>query len=508
MEGFIPLIQGFSVALDPYNIMFMFVGVILGVIIGVLPGLGGANGVAILLPLTFAMPPTTAIIMLSCIYWGALFGGAITSILFNIPGEPWSVATTFDGHPMAQRGRAGEALTAAFTSSFVGALLAVIVITFLAPVVANFALRFGPAEFFAVQVLTFCSFVGMGRESPFKTIASMMLGFALASVGIDIVTGQLRLTFGWMELLRGFEFLIAVIGLFGIGEILLTMEEGLAFKGASARLNPKVVFQTWAQLPKFWITSIRSALVGCWLGITPGGATPASFMSYGLAKRFSKNGDRFGTGEIEGVVAPETAAHAAGTSALLPMLTLGIPGSPTAAVMLGGLLIWGLQPGPLLFVEQPDFVWGLIASIYIANVAGLIVVLTAVPAFAAILRIPFSVIAPVIILVCAIGAYTVNNAFFDIIFMLMFGVIGYAFKKLNYPLAPMVLALVLGDMAESSFRQSMLLSGGNISIFWSNALVASIMGLAMIMLFWPLISRIPRMVGWIGKSRAASGAAE
>ena len=246
MEGFIPLIQGFSVALDPYNIMFMFVGVILGVIIGVLPGLGGANGVAILLPLTFAMPPTTAIIMLSCIYWGALFGGAITSILFNIPGEPWSVATTFDGHPMAQRGRAGEALTAAFTSSFVGALIAVIVITFLAPVVASFALRFGPAEFFAVQILTFCSFVGMGRESPFKTIASMMLGFALASVGLDIVTGQLRLTFGWMELLRGFEFLIAVIGLFGVGEILLTMEEGLAFKGANARLNPKVVFQTWA----------------------------------------------------------------------------------------------------------------------------------------------------------------------------------------------------------------------------------------------------------------------
>ena len=380
VEGFIPLIHGFGVALDPYNIMFMFVGVILGVVIGVLPGLGGANGVAILLPLTFAMPPTTAIIMLSCIYWGALFGGAITSILFNIPGEPWSVATTFDGHPMAQRGRAGEALTAAFTSSFVGALFAVIVITFLAPVIASFALRFGPAEFFAVQILTFCSFVGMGKESPFKTITSMMLGFALASVGLDIVTGQLRLTFGWMELLRGFEFLIAVIGLFGVGEILLTMEEGLAFKGANARLNPKVVFQTWAQLPKFWITSLRSAVVGCWMGITPGGATPASFMSYGLAKRFSKNGDKFGTGEIEGVVAPETAAHAAGTSALLPMLTLGIPGSPTAAVLLGGLLIWGLQPGPLLFIEQKEFVWGLIASIYIANVAGLIVVLTTRPA--------------------------------------------------------------------------------------------------------------------------------
>src|ERR671923_2105238 len=406
--------MGFQIALSPYNLMIATAGIILGTIIGVLPGLGGANGVAILLPVTFVMPHTSGIILLSCIYWGALFGGAITSILFNIPGEPWSVATTFDGHPMAQRGRAGEALTAAFTSSFVGALFAVIIITFLAPLIASFALQFGPAEFFAVQVLTFCSFVGMGRESPFKTITSMMLGFALAAVGIDIVTGQLRLTFGWMELLRGFEFLIAVIGLFGVGEILLTMEEGLAFKGASARLNPKVVLQTWAQLPKFWVTSLRGAVVGCWMGITPGGATPASFMSYGLAKRFSKNRDRFGTGEIEGVVAPETAAHAAGTSALLPMLTLGIPGSPTAAVLLGGLMIWGLQPGPMLFVEQKDFVWGLIASMYLGNVVGLVVVLTCVPLFAAILRIPFAIIAPIILMFCAIGAYAIQNAIFDI----------------------------------------------------------------------------------------------
>src|SRR5688500_11681671 len=273
----------------------MFIGISLGVLIGVLPGLGGANGVAILLPLTFSMSATSAIIMLSCIYWGARFGGAITSILFNIPGEPWSVATTFDGHPMAQQGRAGTALTAAFTSSFIGAFIAVLVLTFLAPVVANFALRFGPAEFFAVQLLTFCSFVGMGRESPFKIIASMMVGFALAAVGIDTVTGQLRLTFGSTELLRGFDFLIAVIGLFGVGAILLAMEEVLAFQGTIARITPKVVWETWKELPRYWVTALRGAIVGCWLGITPGGATPASFMSYGLAKRFSKNRDRFGT---------------------------------------------------------------------------------------------------------------------------------------------------------------------------------------------------------------------
>src|SRR5213596_3683296 len=307
------LVQGFVVALSLKNLALMFVGIVLGVIIGVLPGLGGANGVAILLPLTFSMAQapggtTSAIILLSCIYWGALFGGAITSILFNIPGEPWSVATTFDGYPMAQKGRAGEAMTAAFTSSFVGALVAVVMITFLAPLVAKFALKFGPPEFFAVYLLTFCSFVGMGKGSPFKILASMAIGFALAAVGMDTVTGQLRLTFGIEDLMRGFDFLIGVIGLFGIGEILLSMEEGLSFSGHSAKIDPKVVLQTWKELPKYWVTSLRSSLVGMWMGITPGGATPASFMSYGLAKKMSRNGAKFGTGELEGVVAPETAA--------------------------------------------------------------------------------------------------------------------------------------------------------------------------------------------------------
>jgi len=484
------LFHGFAVVLSPFNMLLMLVGIVLGVIIGVLPGLGGANGVAILLPLTFTMPPTSAIIMLSCIYWGALFGGAITSVLFNIPGEPWSVATTFDGYPMAQKGMAGEALTAAFTSSFVGAFFAVIMITFLAPLVANFALEFGPPEFFSVYLLTFCSFIGMGKGSPFKTLASMMVGFALAAVGLDTVTGQLRLTFGLTDLMRGFDFLIAVIGLFGIGEILLSMEEGLSFSGKTAKIDVRVVLKTWAQLPRYWVTSLRSTLIGIWMGITPGGATPASFMSYGVAKRMSKTGGKFGSGEIEGVVAPETAAHAAGTSALLPMLALGIPGSPTAAVLLGGLLIWGLQPGPLLFVEQQDFVWGLIASMYLGNIAGLLVVLTCVPLFAAILRIPFSIIAPVIIVICAIGAYTVHNAMLDIWFMLLFGVIGYVFKKLDYPLAPLVLALVLGDRAEDSFRQTMLISQGDMEIFFSNWLVGGITGLALVMLFWPLFSKV------------------
>ena len=490
MEELNNLFHGFSVAMTLPNLAYMLIGIVLGVLIGVLPGLGGANGIAILLPLTFTMNPTSAIIMLSCIYWGALFGGAITSILFNIPGEPWSVATTFDGYPMAQQGRAAQALTAAFTSSFVGALFAVILITFLAPVLARFALNFGPAEYFAVQLLTFCSFVGMSKEPVAKVVAAMMLGFALAAVGLDSVTGQLRMTYGFPVLLKGFDFLIAVIGLFGIGEILLTMEEGLAFKGKTAKLSPNIVWQTWRTLPKYWLTFLRSTAIGCWMGITPGGATPASFMSYGVARRMSSNPESFGKGQVEGVLAPETAAHAAGTSALLPMLTLGIPGSPTAAVLLGGLMIWGLQPGPMLFVEHKDFVWGLIASMYLGNIVGLLVVLTTVPYWAAFLRIPFSVIAPVIVVICAIGAYTVHSSMFDVVMMMVFGVVGYLFKKLKYPMAPLVLALVLGDMAETSFRQSMLLSQGGLSIFWSNSLVGSIFGLAMLMLAWPLLAKL------------------
>jgi putative tricarboxylic transport membrane protein len=493
MDELSHLAQGFSVALTLPNLGFMLIGIFLGVLIGVLPGLGGANGVAILLPLTFSMSPTSAIIMLSCIYWGALFGGAITSILFNIPGEPWSVATTFDGYPMAQKGQAARALTAAFTSSFVGALVAVLLVTFLAPLVAQFALNFGPPELFTVQLLTFASFIGMSKEAPVKTLLSMMLGFALAAVGLDSVTGTLRMTFGQESLLKGFDFLVAVIGLFGLGEILLTMEEGLSFKGQKGRITLRDVLDTWKELPQYWATSLRACLIGCWMGITPGGATPASFMSYGAAKKISRTPDDFGRGAIEGVIAPETAAHAAGTSALLPMLTLGIPGSPTAAVLLGGLLIWGLQPGPLLFTEQQEFVWGLIASMYLGNVVGLLVVLTTVPWWAAILRLPFSIISPVIVVICAVGAYTVHNNLQDVYLMLFFGLMGYTFKKLSYPMAPLVLALVLGDMAESSFRQSILMSQGDLRIFIATPLAGSITFLSVAMLLWPLITRLRRL---------------
>jgi len=490
VENIASLMHGFGVALTMHHVLLMMLGVLLGILVGVLPGLGAPNGVTLLMPLTFSMDPISAIILLTSMYWGALFGGSTTSILFNIPGEPSSVATTFDGHPMAKQGRATEALTYAFLSAGFGALVGVVLITVLSSWVAKFALRFSSPEFFAVYFLAFASFIGLGGSSPFKTVISIMLGFAFTAVGMDTVSGSLRLTYGIDELIRGISFLVAVIGLFGIGELLLTMEEGLRFDGVKARVSPRKVFATLLTLPRYWLTLLRSAAIGCWMGITPGGPTAASFMSYGLAKRFARRRDGFGKGREEGVIAPETADHAAGSSAILPMLALGIPGSATAAVMMGGLMIWGLTPGPMLFIEQKDFVWGLIASMYLGNLVAVVLVLATVPFFAAILRVPFAIIGPVILVICVSGAYTVAGASFDLWLVLIFGVIGYVFKKLDYPIAPMVLAMVLGDKAEDAFRQSAIMSGGDLSIFWSNGLVATIMALGVLLLVWPLLSLI------------------
>jgi len=487
MEGLASLLHGFSVALTAHHILLMMIGVLLGILVGVLPGLGAPNGVSLLLPLTFSMDPVAAIILLTSMYWGALFGGSTTSILFNIPGEPSSVATTFDGYPLAKKGHATEALSYAFLSAGFGALLGVIIITLLSGWVARFAMQFSPAEYFAVYFLAFASFVGLGGANPLKTIVSIGTGFALAAVGMDSVSGNLRLTYGFDQLIAGISFLVAVIGLFGLGELIITIEDGLRLEGLRARISLWQVLKTAAQMPRYWVALLRSGLVGCWMGITPGGPTAASFMSYGLAKRFSRRRENFGKGEPEGIISPETADHAAGTSAMLPMLALGVPGSATAAVMLGGLMIWGLNPGPMLFIERPDFVWGLIASMYLGNVVAVIVVLATVPFFAAILRIPFSIMGPAIVVVCLVGAYTVGDRPFDLWLVLIFGAVGYAFKKLDYPIAPLVLAMVIGDKAEDTFRQSLIMSKGSLSIFWSNSLVATLMALACILLILPVV---------------------
>src|SRR4051812_22346989 len=504
MENLDALLHGFTIAVSGNHIFLMLIGVLLGILVGVLPGLGAPNGVSLLLPLTFGMQPVSAIILLSSMYWGALFGGSVTSILFNIPGEPSSVATTFDGYPMARDGRPSTALALAFSSAAFGALVGVVLITLLASWVARAALAFGPPEYFAVYFLAFASFVGMGGSPPAKTLVSLAIGFAIAAVGIDTVSGSVRLTMGVDELVKGINFVVAVMGLFGIGELLIAVEEEFHVKTISSKVEWREVFLTVARLPRYGWVLLRSSAIGCWMGITPGGPTAASFMSYGLAKRLSRRKANFGQGEPEGVVAPETADHAAGSSAILPMLALGVPGSATAAVMMGGLMIWGLNPGPMLFIERPDFVWGLIASMYLGNIVAVLVVLATIPLFASILRIPFAIIGPVIVIVCFIGAYTVAGRSFDLWLALVFGLVGYLFKKLDYPIAPLVLAMVLGDKAEDAFRQSMIMSRGSLSIFWSNGLVTTLMLIGLALALGPVLSTL---FGRLTKTKASSAVA-
>ncbi|MBI3989220.1 MAG: tripartite tricarboxylate transporter permease, partial [candidate division NC10 bacterium] len=420
---------------------------------------------------------------------------------------PWSVATMFDGYPLAKQGRAGEALVAAFLASFVGAVISILLFTFFAPPLAEFALRFGPPENFAVLLLAFSTFAGLGGGSALKTVISTLLGFLLASVGLDIVTGRPRLTFGSVALLSGFSFVTVSIGLFGIGELLISAEAALHFKGVQAKVRLRDAVTIMKAMLHHALTLFLGTILGFWIGVLPGtGATPASFMGYGLAKRRSAQPEAFGKGAVEGVMAPQTAANAAGIGSLLPLITLGIPGSPTAAVMLGGLYIWGLQPGPLLFVEQKEFVWGLISSMYIGNIMGLLLCLFLVPLFAAILRLPYAVLTPVIVLLSAIGAYAVSNRMFDVWLMLLFGVVGYVFKKLEYPLAPLVIALVLGDMAETALRQSLIMSHGSLAIFFTRPLAAIFTSLSLGLFLVPALSKTtsrfrnlqrPR-TGWLG----------
>jgi putative tricarboxylic transport membrane protein len=488
VESLANLYMGFGIALTPYNVIVASMGVFLGVIIGILPGLGGTSGVAILLPLTFVMAPTSAIIFLTSIYWGALFGGVITSILFNIPGEPWSVAATFDGYPMARQGRAGYALCVAFIGGFFASLVSIVLFSFFAPLLAELALKFGPPEYFAVMLLAFSTFVGLGGGSAVKNLIAALIGFLLASVGLDIVTGTPRLTFDSISLLSGFNFVTVCIGLFGIGEILLSAEESLEFKGEQGRIGIKDVVATITDMRRKWFTWLTGTILGFWVGVLPGtGATPASFMAYGMAKQYSKYPEKFGTGVMEGLLSTQSAAHAAGIGSLLPLITLGVPGSPTAAVMLGGLFIWGLQPGPMLFTEKPDFIWGLMASMYIGNVIGLVMCLLLVPFFTLILRIPYAILAPIIVLVSSVGAYAVNNRLFDVWLMLFFGVVGYVFKKIQLPVAPLVIALVLGDMTETALRQSFIMSQGSLAIFFTRPIAATCTIIAIFLFVFPTL---------------------
>jgi putative tricarboxylic transport membrane protein len=368
----------------------------------------------------------------------------------------------------------------------------VILLTFFAPIIAEFALKFGPPETAAVMILTFSAMTRLGGKSALKSLVAIFLGFILAAVGMDIVSGKLRMTYGTVPLMGGFSFIVAVIGLFGIGEMFLTVEEGLKMEGIKARVRLKDVWDALREMVRYRKILMMGSLIGCWLGVQPGGATPASFMAYGFAKSSAADKDQYGKGASSGIIAPEAAGHGAGTSATLPMITLGIPGSPTMAVIMGGLMIWGLQPGPMLFKEHADFVWGLIGSIWVANFLGLFLVLAFVPLFAAILRIKFSILMPVIIYVCAIGAYAVNNRMIDIYYMIIFGIVGFLFKKLDYPIAPMVLALVLGNMAETAVRQALIMGRGNPIIFFRPPIALPLVILALFLFFLPTLSKWKR----------------
>lgn len=489
------LLDGFVVALSPLNLFLVIVGCAVGLFIGAMPGLGSVNGVAILLPVTFVVPPTSAIIFLAAIYYGAMYGGAVSSIMLGIPGASTAVATTFDGRPMAVQGNADKALVAAAVASFAGGTISVLLFTGFAPPLAHVALKFGSAEEFALMLLAFGTFVGLGGDDIPKTIFSILIGLVLSAVGLDILSGQPRLIFGDLPgFFHGINFLVLAIGIYGIGEILWTIESSRGeVQVSKAVVSVRRILDGIKDMVRSIKTVIMGSFVGYFVGLLPAaGATPASIMAYGFAKTMSKDPDSYGKGNVDGVAAPESANNAASTGSMLPMLTLGIPGSPTTAILLGGMVIWGLEPGPRLFVEQTEFVWGLIASLYVANFFSVVLNVAFIPLFIWVLKLPFTILAPVIFVLCVVGGYAPTQDMHDVWLMLIFGVVGYLMRKLDYPMAPMVLAIVLGPLAESSMRQALLQSGGSVTVFFERPISAPIMGLAFLLFLLPVFKAIAR----------------
>ncbi|MCB1526364.1 MAG: tripartite tricarboxylate transporter permease [Hyphomicrobiaceae bacterium] len=504
MELLSHLMDGFSVAFQPFNLGMMALGCLLGLFMGAMPGLGSVNGVAILLPITFFVPPTAAIIFLAAIYYGAMYGGAISSIMLGIPGASTAVATTFDGRPMALQGKADFALVAAAVASFVGGTISVILFTLFAPPLADFALRFGPQETFALMVLAFATFVGLGGDDIPKTIFMILLGLVLATVGLDNISGRPRLIFFDLQgFYKGISFIVLAIGIYGIGEMLWTLETSRGkVEIASNKFTFKRLGEALKELKRAWKTMTFSSFLGYFVGVLPAaGATPAALMAYGLAKSFSDTPEKYGKGEISGVAAPEAANNAASTGSMLPMMTLGIPGSPTTAILLGGMVIWGLTPGPLLFIEQSEFVWGLTASLYAANLVTLMMNLALIPLFVWVLRMPFMILAPLIFVLCFVGSFAPDTRMFDPWLVLLFGFVGYVMRKLDYPLAPLVLAIVLGPLAEDSFRQSLISDQGDWTPIFTRPLSGIVMGCAALLFVAPMLKGMLRK----NKAKAASG---
>ncbi len=499
MEVLVALSDGILVALEPLNLGLAVLGVIVGLFVGAMPGLGSVNGVAILLPFTFVIQSmtgsaTSPMIFLAAIYYGAMYGGAISSITLGIPGASTAVATTFDGRPLALKGQADRALVTAAVASFVGGTISTMLFTGFAPMLASVALDFGDPEIFALMLLAFATFVGLGGDDIPKTIFSICIGLVLATVGFDIVSGEPRLIFfdsvNWFS--RGIQFLVLAIGVYGIGEMLWTINSS---RYGTTMTNVDVSFSrimaALRSFPEAWKGTTIGSLLGFFVGILPAaGATPGSLMSYGVTKMVSRDPKQFGQGSIDGIAAPEAANNSASTGAMLPMMTLGIPGSPTTAVLLAGMVIWGLQPGPLLFSEQPDFVWPLIGSFYISNIVAVLVNLACIPLFLWMLRMPFTILAPLIFVLSLIGTYAAYQNPYDVWLMVLVGIAAFFLRLLDYPLAPAVLAIVLGPIAEPKLRQSLLFSDGDFSIFFTRPIAGPITVIALILIFLPLLKLI------------------
>jgi putative tricarboxylic transport membrane protein len=478
---------GFSVALTPVHLLYCFVGVVVGTAIGVLPGIGPVTTVAMLVPLTFGMTPTAALIMLAGIYYGSQYGGSTTAILINTPGESSSVMTCLDGYQMARRGRAGPALGMAAIGSFVAGTASVVLLMLLARPLVRVALEFGPAEYFAIMVLALLTLGGLTGESVARGLLMAGLGLLLGTVGGDPMTGTPRFTFGVASLLDGLDFLPVTMGLFAVAEVL-----SMATRSGRQDAAPPPVsglLPTREDWRACRFTLPRASLIGFVVGVLPGaGATLASILAYLVEKRVSRHPERFGTGVIEGVAAPETANNAASGGALVPLLTLGVPGSGTTAIMLGALMLWGLRPGPLLFEKNPELVWGLIASMYIGNVLLLVLNLPLIGLWVRLLRVPPRVLLPLILLFSFTGTYAVSANVFDLWIMVGFGIVGFVLQRYRYPVAPIVLGLILGPMLETHFRRALIVSHGDYGIFVQRPIAAVLLAVAVLYLLLPLVA--------------------
>jgi putative tricarboxylic transport membrane protein len=479
------ILAGFATAVSPVNLAYCFIGVLLGTVIGLLPGLGSVTGVALLLPLTLTLEPVTALIMLAGIYYGTQYGATISSVLVSTPGESSTVVTTLEGYPLARKGRAGPVLAIAAIASFLAGTISIVLLMTLAPVLARFALNFGPPEIVALMVLGFAGVIGFTGTSRAKGLAMAAFGLAVATIGIDPSTGVTRFAFGNVELLGGIGFLEVVIGLFAVSEVMSQVRGGTP---DSIRTRFREMLLTREDWRRSRMPIVRGGLLGFLLGVLPGaGATLASFFSYDVERRLSRHKDEFGKGAIEGVAGPEAANNAAVNGAFVPTLTLGIPGSGTTAVLLGAFLLFGIQPGPLLLEEQPELVWGLIASFYIGNLILLVLNLPLAPAFASILRMRYGLLYPLILLLCFVGAYAIENRLWGVWLAFAFGVIGYFMKRYDYPAAPVILGLILGGLLEEALVQTSSISGGDFTIFLQRPIALALFGLAALVILGPYI---------------------